>query len=819
VLARALLVLVACALGAWAGTHLRFPDSGAAVVFLPYAVLTCALVAAPPRHWWIYGVAAVAGDFWPHRNTGAPVSFVLLAEVANLVRAVVAASAVRRLPVLAGSLGTFRGMVVVLLFAGLLAPLAGAFTGGAVVALHRGPEAYWIAWRSWLLSNALTGVTLLPLILIAATAPLRRSILQGRRLGETAVLFLLLIAIGAPVFLWPGLASTGGPPLLYAPLPILLWAAVRLGPGGTGVALVTVAAMATWGTFHGRGPFVNGTAAADLVHLQLFLIVVTVPLLLLSAVLEERDQTLRALQASQQHYRSVVEDQTEMVCRFDPQGGLTFVNGAFCRATGQSADQLLGRAFLDGLPAEVQDQQRARLAALTAAGPQHGWEQHLARGHKAGWEQWQARALFDAQGALLGYQAVGRDISESKRAEEQAGLLANQRVLAETLRTADRRKDDFLAMLSHELRNPLAPLAMALDILRQLPDTGEQVRWAGRMMTRQVAHLTRLVDDLLDVARITRGTLQLQPQRLDLVEVLGRAVEASRPVLDAAGVRLTTHLPEGPLWCEGDPVRLVQLVTNLLHNASKFTAPGGEVSLTVGTEGGLVILRVSDTGVGIQADMLERVFEPFTQVDRVRDGGRGGLGLGLALVRRLAQLHGGTVEASSDGPGQGSQFTVRLPAAADGEPPPPPGPTVSIGEGTAEAGAARPASAIRDRRRILVVDDVVDVAESLAVVLALDGHEVQTAHDGRAALDSALSFGPAVVFLDLQLPGLDGLEVARQLRSHFAPASMLLVATTGFGQPGDLHRSAEAGFDHHLIKPIDPEQVRRLAQRGPGPGE
>lgn len=370
------------------------------------------------------------------------------------------------------------------------------------------------------------------------------------------------------------------------------------------------------------------------------------------------------------------------------------------------------------------------------------------------------------------------------------------------LKEADRRKDEFLAMLAHELRNPLAPLRNALHVVRQRgPEQSAVVRQAWELMDRQVDHLVRLVDDLLDVSRITRGRVELRKEKVDLAEAATRALESARPLIDARRHRLTYEGPPAPVRVEADPVRLAQVIGNLLNNAAKYTDEGGQITLTVGREGHEAVVRVRDTGAGLPPEMLPRVFDLFTQAESTLDRAQGGLGIGLTLVRSLVEMHGGSVQALSAGPGQGSEFVVRLPALA--------------GEPEARAGAGPAAAAPVAPRRVLVVDDNADSAESLALLLRLSGHQARTAYNGTSALAAARAFSPQVVLLDIGLPGMDGYEVARRLRAGAGGEKMVLVAQTGYGQEDDHRRSRQAGFDAHLVKPVDPGVLEALlAQLG-----
>ena len=370
------------------------------------------------------------------------------------------------------------------------------------------------------------------------------------------------------------------------------------------------------------------------------------------------------------------------------------------------------------------------------------------------------------------------------------------RHLAEdALKRADRQKDDFLALLSHELRNPLAPIRTAVHLLklRLAPDADHQ-RLLG-IIERQVQHLVRLVDDLLDVSRVLRGRIELRPEPLDVADVIATAVETTRPAIDARRQRLRIELPDSPMCVHGDQVRLSQVVANLLHNASKFTDRGGELALRVAREDGQVVLRVRDAGAGIAPDVLPTIFEPFVQADRSLERSQGGLGIGLTLVRKIIELHGGTVDAASEGLGRGSTFTARLPMLTHAAQP--------------RGGEAAPPTPLRTGLRVLVVDDNVDAAGSLAELLRDRGQIVTVAHNGQEALALALQEQPDIVLLDIGLPGMNGYEVASALRRQ-SSGQPVLVAITGYGQDGDARRAAAAGFDRHLVKPVDASQLERV---------
>jgi signal transduction histidine kinase/ActR/RegA family two-component response regulator len=397
-------------------------------------------------------------------------------------------------------------------------------------------------------------------------------------------------------------------------------------------------------------------------------------------------------------------------------------------------------------------------------------------------EESPARALFGL--SLFFFTALTTAmLSESLRAAQRRA------------EAADRRKDEFLAILAHELRNPLAPISMGLELLR-LPGVDAGTReWTQEVMRRQVQHLVRLVDDLLDVSRITRGKVELRQQVVELRDVVAAALETVQPLIEEKHHELVVSLPEESTTILVDPVRIAQVIGNLLSNAARYTPPGGRIWLSGEQSGGIATIRVRDTGIGIAPDMLPRVFELFAQAQT--QGGQGGLGIGLTLVRSLVEMSGGTVEARSPGLGKGSEFVVRLPLVRADQAPE-----------AARRGLCR-GEQVR-ARRAFVVDDNADAAATLAELLRRDGHEVHTFSDGDSAVESAATIAPDVVLLDIGMPEMDGLEVARRLREMPAMAAALLIAVTGWGQEADRRRTQEAGFDHHLVKPIDTDALRQL---------
>jgi signal transduction histidine kinase/ActR/RegA family two-component response regulator len=402
------------------------------------------------------------------------------------------------------------------------------------------------------------------------------------------------------------------------------------------------------------------------------------------------------------------------------------------------------------------------------------------------WFLSRAIPIRGADGCVLRWFGTNTDITAQRDAEE-------------ALRLADRRKDEFLAMLAHELRNPLAPISNSLHILRMAEGVDPAVEKVYEILERQTHHLARLVDDLLEVSRITQGKIVLRKQQVELAAVVRSALETSRPFIDAGGLQMAITLPSEPVLLFADPTRLSQAVANLLTNAAKYTPSGGQIWLTAEANDGDAFIRVRDNGIGISPELIPHIFEKFAQGSGsdARNGG-GGLGIGLTLARNMVELHGGAIEAHSDGPGQGSQFTIQLPIGT-GAPEPP------------EAGRGSQIAVAHDKRqrRVLIVDDARDSAFILSRLLEMLGHKVFTADNGADAIEIARSERPDVVFSDIAMAHMDGIELARRLRKEPGLEAMLLIALTGFGQDSDRALTRDAGFDVHLVKPISPEQIEQ----------
>ena len=380
-------------------------------------------------------------------------------------------------------------------------------------------------------------------------------------------------------------------------------------------------------------------------------------------------------------------------------------------------------------------------------------------------------------------------------AEENLRLLKDSRENAQALKEADARKDEFLATLAHELRNPLAPIRNGLQILRMSPE-GPRAEDVRGMMDRQLTHLVRLIDDLLDVSRVSRGRIDLRKERMKLQDAVQAAIETSKPLIDTNAHSFTLDMPDTPLWVEGDLTRLAQVISNLINNAAKYTTEGGDIRLNVKPHDGQVDIEVIDNGLGIEADMLPRVFDLFAQADRHLDRSQGGLGIGLALVSKLVEMHGGASQAFSAGPGTGSTFTVSLPLVDEA--------------GGAIGKPLQKASKTAHPLKVLIVDDNVDSAQTSLWMLDLIGHDATVAHEGAKALDIARDLRPDVVLLDIGMPGMDGYEVCRALRQMPEMEHKVLIAQTGWGQESDRQKAFAAGFDHHITKPVSLDLLTQL---------
>jgi PAS domain S-box-containing protein len=506
----------------------------------------------------------------------------------------------------------------------------------------------------------------------------------------------------------------------------------------------------------------------------------------------DRKRAEEELRQAEERMRSVVNHVVDGIISIDDRGRIESFNPAAEKLFGYARAEVVGQNVRLLMPEPYHGEHDGYIANYLATGQAKviGIGREVVGRRKDGstFPMELAVSAFHI-GTLRYFTGIVRDVTERQRLEQEL----RQRLA--DLAEADRQKNEFLAMLAHELRNPLAPMRNALHLMRMPGADDAMLTRARDVMERQMHQLVRLVDDLLDVSRIIRGKIELRKEPVDLAVAVARAVETAHPVVEAQGHQLVVSAPERPVWVEGDLVRLSQVIANLLTNAAKYTDKAGRITVKLEGDGGEAVVRVRDTGVGIPPELQPRVFDLFVQGDRTLARSQGGLGIGLTLVKRLVEMHGGGIAVASAGMGQGSEFTVRLPALPDG-----PGAEAPDEDGRRPAAAA-------PRSRVLVVDDNVDAAESIAMILRVSGYDVRCVHDGPSVLPAARSYRPGAVVLDIGLPGLSGYDVARGLRGEPEFRRLPLVAVTGYGQEEDRRRSQEAGFDCHLTKPVDPEAL------------
>jgi len=490
---------------------------------------------------------------------------------------------------------------------------------------------------------------------------------------------------------------------------------------------------------------------------------------------------------------SIVESSEDAIISKDLNGRIRSWNAGAQQMFGYSSEEAIGQPIELIVPEDRREEERQIRDRLRSGERGSHFETvRIARGGRTVEISLSYSPIRNLQGKVIGASYIGRDITRYKQAD--AALLK----LNAQLRDADRHKDEFLATLAHELRNPLAPISNSLHILRLCENLGPSLERIRDIMEQQVSHMVRLVDDLLDVSRISCGKIKLRKEQVELAGIVANAIETSRTQIDAAGHQLVTSLPSTPLILEADSVRLAQVIGNLLTNAAKYTEPGGQIRLTVRPEGNEAVVSVRDTGVGIPAEMLDQVFDMFTQVERNLNRSQGGLGIGLTLARSLVALHGGSIEAHNNETGGGSEFLIRLP--------------LLVSPAQPAHSASTPPRSFRSLPtfRILVVDDTRAAAFVLGQLLEMLGNEVQTVHDGNSALEILQSTRPDLVFSDIAMPVMDGYELATRIRQVPEFRDLVLVALTGYGQDEDRRRVREAGFDHHLVKPVSLDHLQEL---------
>jgi len=799
--------------------------SGVQQVTLVWPPTGIAVAATVLLSWRIWPALCV-GAFLANVTAGETVPVALGIAAGNTAEAVAAGWLLRR----AGfdpALARVGDVLALIGLAGAVATAIAASIGTASLCLggiHGWPRATTI-WWTWWVGDALSVLILAPFLLTWSPAG-RVPRAPGRPL-EAALLGAVLV--GATVFIYGRDSVWGG--VEYLAFPLVIWGAMRFGQQGAAAVTLLVAVIAIGATTQDHGPFAARAPAQEPLPLQLhFLAVMSITALVLGAVMAGRTRAEARLRADQRVsqilaqadslaaaapllLRAVGEtlswDVGALWRRDSGSDALTCVDvwrGQGTRAPEFVAETrrrtfapgigLPGRVAASGRPAWIADVVRDANFPRAEVAAREGLHAAFAFPVRAGSATLGVVEFFSA--AILRPDAALLAMVEAIGA--QIGQFVERTAVQEELRAVDQRKDEFLATLAHELRNPLAPLANALQLLRLQGGGGQQPALA--MADRQLHTLVRLVDDLLDVARFTRGRIELKLTRVGLADVVERGVETSRALLDERRHELRLDLPRDPVWLHVDVTRIAQVVANLLNNAARYSEPGQPIQLTANVteagEPGWLTLRVRDAGIGIAPDMLKRIFHPFMQAEQARSRASGGLGIGLALVKRLVELHGGEVSAHSAGAGQGSEFVVRLPLATAAP--------------LAPAAPLQPGEPVAPLflRRVLVVDDNVDSLASLRLLLETMGHEVACAEDGEAAVASAAAFAPDVVLLDIGLPRLDGYGAAARIRRLPNGRSVVLVALTGWGQEEDRRRAQQAGFDLHVVKPMPRETLARI---------
>lgn len=727
-------------------------------------------------------------------------------------------------------LARLRDVLILVFFPAVLSTMISATIG--VTSLCLGGiqpwESYGLLWRLWWVGDAMGAVIVAPFLLVWGN---RRHVFAYDK-AEAAILLAGLATAYSVVFTMP----THSIAFVFIVFPFIGWAALRFLHHGVTLVTLLACSVTVWATLHGAGPFTPFSMEGNLMLMQLFIGMVAVTGLLLSAAITGQRESEQRLSADLKAMNDLYDYSIRLAAARDLKSALKEVLEASITITkadfgniqvlneegtgleiavhkGFKQDflehfkcvPLRDRSSACGRPAGMEGR---ILIADVEKDPQFTEHRSIAR--SAGFRAVQSTPLLSTNGTLLGM--LSTHFRQPQLPDErqlrlldlyvlQAASLIERMRAEEALQQADRRKDQFLATLAHELRNPLAPIKNVLHVF-DTEKAGEDITAEARdVMKRQVHQMTRLIEDLMDVSRVSRGKIILQKQPVTLQEAIQAAIETTAPLITEKQHQLTVSQPPEPIWLDADTVRLSQVFANLLNNAAKYTDTGGHIALTVAKEGKEAIVSIKDDGIGIPDKMLASIFDLFIQVDNSLERKQGGLGIGLTLVKELVELHGGTIKAASKDQGKGSEFTIRLP----------------ITDRKPDAISFRPSVPTGHSHRVLVVDDNVASAKTLGWTLELIGHEITLAHDAEAALATAKTFKPNVILLDIGLPGMNGYELCRRLRENPDTKDTIIIAQTGWGQKEHRQRSQEAGFNHHLVKPVDMSTLRELLGGLPKP--
>jgi PAS domain S-box-containing protein len=826
-------------------------------VWPPTGIALAAILIFGPRVW----PAILLAAFLVNAVSFEPLGTALGIGVGNTLEALTGVYLLHRFTRFGDAFARPRDAFSFIALAALLATVVAALIGttslclGGVVPWHKFGRVAGVWW----VGDALGALVIAPLILSWRAPQFPR---DAWRLAEAACMMAGLIVVGVLLFARPDHSSRAAYPVTYTVFPFVLWSSYRFGMRGATATTFAISLIALWGMLHGSGPFVRGSVNENLVMLQLFMAVVAVTGLVFGAMSAERSRAERELRYDYGRMEARVEDRTVALERTnealrhviaDHQGTLEQLRHrdrqfAEAQATARIgswewdtatdtvtwSDELFRLYGLEPQSRRVNFADSVRLVheddrELMRSAVERARADHAPFGldHRVVWPDgsvhWmhgQGRVLQGADGRAIVMAGTTQDIGRRKeyedalrRGKDELEVRVQERTDAlaranEALHQSNRTKDEFLATLAHELRNPLAPIRNAVEAMRdyeaRLPDFAR----LRAIVERQVQNMVHLIDDLLDIARVERGKIDLQLQRVELTDCAQRAIETCMPMMRERGHTLQTTLPAEGTTVEADPLRLEEIVVNLLTNAAKYTPRGGAIRLTVARDGDCAVLRVQDSGVGIEPNLLDRVFDLFVQGEQGLDRSLGGLGIGLTLVRKLVEMHGGTVYAWSEGRGKGSEFVVNLPLAAAGA------------VGAASAAGAPHASAVASpsswapsqngaAKRVLLVEDHKESRETLQELLAKEGYDVLAAADGPAGVRMALSSRPDVILIDIGLPGMSGYDVCKTIAPELADSSRL-VALTGYGDADSRRRAAAAGFHMVLPKPASLADLKRI---------
>ena len=767
------------------GLSLAFEANQVTAVWPPTGIALAAVALYGPRVW--PGIAL--GAFLANVTAAEPVATALGIAAGNTFEALCGVALVSRFVRPREALSSLRGALAWIGFAVLLAPVVAATVG--VTSLCLGGVHAWRSFPSlgslWWVGDAAGAVLVGPLLLAWATG--RPWTMARLRWLEASALLAFATGLSAAIFYAPAGLGTRLQGLVFLLMAFVVWGSLRFGSRGMSAVVALSSGLAILGTARGHGPFALGTPLDSLFVLQSFLAVVGITGLVLVGADADRQRVQAALRDSERRYSALAEAVPGPLFTLTSDGACDYLSRAFYEHTGRQPGGSPTEDWLASIHPE--DGSRLRDAWRTAVRDATELDVELRlRGQDGQWSWYSCRAqpMRDARGRPVKWYGTCASIESQKQ-------------LQQALQDAGRRKDEFLALLGHELRHPLAPIRYAAALLGARTDAGPEERHAIEIIERQVNHAVRLVDDLLDAARIAQNRLRLVRETDDLSEIVRTTVQDHAGSFADGGLHLQLKLPPNRVPVFGDRTRLAQVVANLLQNACRFTGAGGTVAVTLDAREDWAELTVRDTGQGMDVATQQQLFQARAATDAALVRSRGGLGLGLILVRALVELHGGEVSGTSTGPGRGSVFRVRLPLQHTG---------------AASTNPAEPLGAARPLR-VLVIEDDPDTAHMLRLLLERAGHVVEQASGGEQGLEAARARAPDVVLCDLTLPGLDGCAVARALRAAPATRAALLVAITGHGLDEDRHRTLEAGFDVHLVKPVDFARLQQvLSAKGDG---